>query len=105
MAFDVGNRQSAEAFERAIIAKEMFRETPVAFGYGQGINKYPSPEFNSRFTPDGVIGGIQGEFGSATNDKKNKAAQDTLSKWTAQWSSGPFGFGGGAAPEEDMGNA
>lgn len=105
MAFDVGDRQSAEAFERALIAKEMFRETPVAFGYGQGVQKYPSPEFNSRFTPNGVIGGLQGEFGAVTNDKKNKPAQDTLAKWTSQWSSGPFGPGLLAPPEEEPTNA
>lgn len=105
MAFDIATRQSPEGFERALLAKEAFRETPMAFGYGSSVMKYPSPEFNSRFAGDALIGGINGEFGSATNNKENKTAQDALAKWTQQYTAGMFGPGLGAEPVPPEGAA
>ncbi len=105
MAFDIATRQSPEGFERALLAKEAFRETPMAFGYGSSVMKYPSPEFNSRFAGDALIGGINGEFGSATNNKGNKRVQDTLAQWTRQYTAGMFGPGLGAEPVPPEGAA
>lgn len=105
VAFDIGGRQSPEGFERALLAKEAYRETPMAFGYGQGVQKFPSPEFNSRFAGEAVVGGINGEFGSNANNKKNKNIQGALAQWAGQWASGPFGPGFGAVSPETEGNA
>jgi hypothetical protein len=47
VAFDIATRQSPEGFERALLAKEAFRETPMAFGYGSSVMKYPSPDLRA----------------------------------------------------------
>ena len=76
----------------AIQSKNDKEETSAgAFGYEYGsAQKAASPKFNSRFAGDALIGGINGEFGAATNDSERKNVQDSLKKWTYQWSRGPF---------------
>ena len=84
----------------AIQSKNDKEETSAgAFGYEYGsTQKASSPTFNSRFAGDRLIGGLNGEFGSATNDPERKNVQDSLMKWAMQWSSGPFALAGPPPP-------
>lgn len=95
---DIGDNALARTFELAIQNKKDREETSVGgLGYEMGVGqKNASPRFQSRFAGDALIGGINGEFGAATNDKDRRVVQDSLLKWTEQFSRGPFGL---AAPE------
>ena len=103
---DRGADSLARVLDMAIQSKNDREETSAgAFGYEQGSpQKVSSPKYNSRFAGTALIGGINGEFGSITNDRKNKPAQDSLMTWAGQWSSGPFGLGvpGGPPPEGEQ---
>lgn len=102
---DMGPQALARTLNLAILSKAQKGETEAgAFGYESGSPQaHASDYFDTRFAGERLIGGINGEFGSYTNDKKNKNAQDSLATWAGQWSSGPFGLGvaGGPAPEEE----
>ena len=80
----------AKTFDAAIADKQAKGENYTSFGYGDSSpQKSASPEFASRFAGDVLIGGINGEFGSVTNNKKNPN-QENLKIWTQQFASGPF---------------
>ncbi len=95
---DIGPNALARTFELAIQDKEAKDETSVGnLSYEKGVpSSRSNPNANPRFAGDALIGGINGEFGAATNDKDRKNVQDSLLKWTQQFSAGPFGL---SAPE------
>ena len=97
---NAGPGSIGRTLEMAIQNKNDKEETSAgAFGYEYGsTQKASSPKFNSRFAGDALIGGINGEFGQATNDMERPNVQDSLKKWAMQWSSGPFSLGGPPPP-------
>ena len=96
-----GDAAIARTFELAIAAKEAQEETSAgSLGYEKGVpGKRSTPSMNSRFAGDALIGGLNGEFGAATNDQDRPVVQDSLKKWTMQWSSGPYALAPAAPPE------
>ena len=97
-----GDAAIARTFEMAIAAKEAQEETSAgSLGYEKGVpGKRATPSMNSRFAGDALIGGLNGEFGAATNDKERQVVQDSLQKWTYQWSRGPYALGAPQATPE-----
>ena len=99
---NAGPGSIGRTLEMAIQSKNDKEETSAgAFGYEYGsTQKAASPKFNSRFAGDALNGGLNGEFGAATNDVERPNVQDALKKWAMQWSSGPFGLApAGPGPE------
>ena len=97
---NAGPGSIGRTLEMAIQSKNDKEETSAgAFGYEYGsTQKAASPTFNSRFAGDRLIGGLNGEFGAATNDPERKNVQDSLKRWAMQWASGPFSLGGPEPP-------
>lgn len=97
-----GDAAIARTFELAIAAKEAQEETSAgSLGYEKGVpGKRSTPSMNSRFAGDALIGGLNGEFGAATNDQERPNVQDSLKKWAMQWSSGPYALGAPAPPPD-----
>ena len=97
---NAGPGSIGRTLEMAIQSKNDKEETSAgAFGYEYGsTQKNASPQFTSRFAGDRLIGGLNGEFGAATNDQARPNVQDSLKKWAMQWSSGPFALGGPPPP-------
>ena len=80
----------AKTFDAAIADKQAKGENYTSFGYGDSSpQKTASPQFDTRFAGDVLIGGINGAFGSVTNNKKNPN-QENLKIWAEQFAMGPF---------------
>ena len=98
---NAGRGSIGRTLEMAIQSKNDKEETSAgAFGYEYGsAQKNSSPtRFAGQILGDQVLGGINGEFGAATNDMERPNVQDSLKKWAMQWSSGPFALGGPPPP-------
>ena len=94
---DRGADSLARVLDMAIQSKSDREETSAgAFGYEEGS---PQKAKSRRFGGDVFL--TEGEFGSITNDRNNKPAQDSLMMWAGQWSSGPFGLGVPGAPPSE----
>ena len=97
---NAGPGSISRTLEMAIQNKNDKEETSAgAFGYEYGsTQKNASPRFAGQIFNDGIRGGINGEFGQATNDMGRPNVQDGLRRWAMQWASGPFSLGGPPPP-------
>jgi len=85
-----GPEALAKTFSAAIQDKAAKGENYASFSYSSNSpQKIPSEKYDTRFAGDVLIGGINGEFGSVTNDRNNPN-QENLALWANQFSSGPF---------------
>ena len=85
-----GPEALAKTFSAAIQDKAAKGENYASFSYSSNSpQKIPSEKYDTRFAGDVLIGGINGEFGTVTNDRKNPNQQN-LATWATQFSSGPF---------------
>ena len=85
-----GPEALAKTFSAAIQDKAAKGENYASFSYSSNSpQKIPSQKYDTRFAGDVLIGGINGEFGAVTNDKKNPTRQNWAA-WATQFSSGPF---------------
>lgn len=103
MAFPLGQRDPSsigDALGQALLEKETRREKPVTFGYEAGTPvRFAGAEIARNL-------GMNGEFGTMTNDKKDKNSQAYLKKFVDQWTSGAFSpFDGGASSDSEQGVA
>ena len=86
-----GPEALAKTFSAAIQDKAAKGENYASFSYSSNSpQKIPSEKYDTRFAGDVLIGGINGEFGSVTNDRKNPN-QENLKRWTEQFVGGFFG--------------